>query len=846
MLVERDSQLAVLRDVVESSRREGAGRLAFVTGEAGAGKSSLVRALLREYEGVVGSCDSLRTARPWGPALDWAHVCDTGLARSIRGGLAPAAVLDGVLTMLAGAPPVVVLEDAHWADDATVDLLLFLGRRLPRLRSAVVVTFRPDEVPDGSALALALGDLATARPVRVPVPALTCDGVAVLTRGTGTSPEELVQRTGGNAFFVTECLNSGEEVPTTVRAAVLARVHRLSDDVRTAVCAVSVAPGRAELWLTKALGVEAVALDAGVAAGVLVAEAGGVRFRHELAREAVHEALLVGERRELHRKALTALTSRAPVDAARVTHHAVEAGDDAAIRRYAPLAATAAEAAGARTEAVAHLELALAHDAEDCPGLLVRLGDQCEVLGRHADSVRAFRQVIALTADDRARAAVLLKLWNPLSFAGHLVEALAAIEEAVALLEPLPLGPELALAYAQRCSHLMLSRRLHEAEQWGQRALALAVQQEDLETLLYTQIQSGVALLMLGNDEGLPRLRAGVDTARNNGVHRLVGFGLSQLGCGGGEVRRYVEAVPALREAMAYAEQHELGSRGLYSAAWLGRCLVEQGQWDEATTVLAEVLRSRRAEGVTVITALTAVGRLRSRRGDPDPWGPLDEALALARHTGHLQRLWPVVAARAEAAWFERRLDDELVHVVDVYDLARTLDQPWATGELALWLSRAGIDVAWDGTAPPYSLLLQGRNVEAAQVWEDLGCPYDVSDALAHSATDIDQLRALGGFHALGAAPAAKLLVERRREAGRAVPRGPNGATRGNAAGLTDRELEVLALVVQGRSNPDIASALHLSTKTVGHHVSHVLAKLGVRSRAEAASVAVGQAMLKR
>lgn len=846
MLVERESQLAALRDVVDSARRDNSGRLVFVTGEAGAGKSSLVRALLQEYEGLVGACDSLRTARPWAPALDWAQACDAGLARSIREGLPPAAVLDGVLTMLAGAPPVVVLEDAHWADDATVDLLLFLGRRLPRMRSAVVVTIRADDVPDGSPLALALGDLATTRPLRVPVPALTRDGVAVLTRGSGAGPEELFQRTGGNAFFVTECLNSGEELPITVRAAVLARLHRLSDDARSAACAVSVAPGRTELWLAEALGVRAAALDAALAEGMLIAEPGAVRFRHELAREAVHDALLRGERRELHHKALLALTLREPLDAARATHHALEAGDVAAVGRYAPLAANVAEAADARREAVAHLELALAHDPDDRAGLLIRLADQCDVLGRHADSIEAYQQAIALTWDDRARAGLLLKLWNPLSFGGDLGLALAAIDRALALLEPLPPSRELALAYAQRCAHMMLARRLHEAEQWGQRALDLSAEQDDLETRVYAQIQSGVALLMLGSGEGLQRLSTGIEMARAEGIHRLVGLGLSQLGSGGGEVRSYREAVPALREGIAYAEQHELGSRGLYSAAWLGRCLVEQGQWDEATTVLAGVLRSSRVEGVTVITALTAVGRLRARRGDPDSWGPLDEALVLARRTGHLQRLWPVVAARAEAAWFEGRLDDELIHVVAVYEVARTLDQPWATGELALWLSRAGMDVVPEGAAAPYSCSLQGRHAEAAQVWEDLGCPYDAADALAHSAADTDQLRALAEFQALGAAPAAKLLVERRRVAGRTVPRGPNGATRGNSAGLTDRELEVLTLIVQGRSNPDIALALHLSTKTVGHHVSHVLAKLGVRSRTEAAAAAVGQGMLKR
>jgi DNA-binding CsgD family transcriptional regulator/tetratricopeptide (TPR) repeat protein len=707
----------------------------------------------------------------------------------------------------------------------------------------LVITYRPDAVPSGSPLALALGDLASAPPLRVPVPALTRDGVARLAAGSGIDAAELFARTGGNAFFVSECLSSGDTLPATVREAVLARVHRLPPAAVTAAQVVSIFPGRAEASLVDELGATVAGVDAATEAGVLVGEPGYVRFRHELARAAVQDSLTAARRRSLNRAALQLIEARTLVDPARATHHAMEAGDIGAALRHAPDAARAAELAGARREAIAHLELAVQVGAElpvaTRRELLVRLADHCEVVGRHARAIEAYRQALALTEEPRGRAEILLRLWNSLSFAGHLDPAAEALDQAIELLEGLPPGRELALGYAQRCSHLMLSRRLRAAEPWGRRAMALAAAHEDVETLAYTQIQSGIALFMTGDDDGLARVQDGIDTARRREIHRLVAHGLSQIGSGGGEIRRYDLAIPALRECIGYAEQHELGSRGLYSAAWLGRCLLESGRWDEATALLTDVLRSPRAEGVTVLTALTALGRLRARRGDPDLWRPLDEALELATRTGHLQRLWPVTAARAEAAWLEGRLGDELDRVLRLHELARGLDQPWATGELALWASRGGAHVSPDGAAEPFALSLAGRAAEAAACWQTRGCPYERADALAHSGEDRNELEALGIWQSLGARPAARWLTDRRRAAGRAVPRGPNASTRGNAAGLTGREVEILQLVAQGLRNPQIAERLHLSPKTVSHHVSHVLAKLGAGTRTEAASIAV-------
>jgi DNA-binding CsgD family transcriptional regulator len=246
------------------------------------------------------------------------------------------------------------------------------------------------------------------------------------------------------------------------------------------------------------------------------------------------------------------------------------------------------------------------------------------------------------------------------------------------------------------------------------------------------------------------------------------------------------------------------------------------------------------------IVALTVLGRLRARRGDPDADSALAEAWELAVDTGELQRLWPVAAARAEHAWLTGRPDAVPGLVAEPFQLARRIGHPWAVGELAFWLWRAGaLDLTAgppDGVARPYALQIAGDWRAAAEAWQRLGCPYEQAVALADGDTETDLLAALDLLERLGARPAADAVASRLRELGvTRLPRRHRRATLANPAGLTARELEVLGLLGAGLRNADIAGRLHIAEKTVDHHVSAILAKLGVRSRRDAARVAAAR-----
>ena len=372
-------------------------------------------------------------------------------------GARPYDVAAALLRELAAGPSVVVLEDVHWADEATLDVIRLAGRRVGDVPALLVLSYRDDGLDRSHPLRIVLGDLpGSDRVTRLELAGLSPRAVAELAGPAGVDAGELHRWTAGNPFFVTEVLAAGTGlVPHSVRDAVLARAARLGGAAREVLDAAAVVPGPAELWLLDALApAAAAALDECLGSGMVVLAGGRVEFRHEIARQVVEESLPPGRRAGLHRAALAALAGQAAPDLARLAHHAEAAGDADAVLRFAPAAAERAAAAGARREAAGLYARALrfaeragAGRAGRAAGAVRRRG----VLHRHGQA--GDRGAAGGGGDPpgaggpaaagRRAAPAAIQLGKD----GALAEARAALSEAVAVLEQLPPGPELARTY---------------------------------------------------------------------------------------------------------------------------------------------------------------------------------------------------------------------------------------------------------------------------------------------------------------------------------------------------------------------------------------------------------------
>lgn len=856
-LLEREAHLEALHGALsEASGRHGC--IALVSGEAGIGKTSLVT----HFAGVQpsasrilwGACDSLFTPRPLGPLYDIAHPHLPDLLELLEAGSDRLTVARALLSALeeSSSTSIVIIEDLHWADEATLDLLKFLGRRIQRVAVLLILTYRDDEIGPRHPLRILLGDLATAAAHRrISLRGLSQTAVREMAAGRDIDPLLLHRQTNGNPFFVTEVLaNKASGIPLTVRDAVLARAARLSHSGRGVLEAAAVIGPRVEPWLLMEMtGAESTATEECMAVGILQAKASSLAFRHELARQTILEATSPQQKLVLHRLALNALRA-SPLgrgNLAGLAHHAEEANDHQAVLKYAPQAARQAAAASAHRQAAAQYARALRF-AKDLPAadradLLEAYASACLIVDDIARGVESRQEAVRIRREsgDRLKEGENLSLLaRDLVRIGRNAQGERAIRDALEILEGLPPGPQLGIAYMHQAALRMLDRDHAEAVAWGDNAIALAERFGDIETVVEAHNAAGTALLMAGDARGRPRLERAMELARAAGLDHAVASALVNLGSGCGELYQFALADRYLAEAIAFGVERDLDYQSVYSLAWQALSHLYQGRWEQAAEVASGVSRLPGAAAISRIMALLALGRLRTRRGDPGAWNALDEAMTLADQTGTLQRIAPVRAARAEAAWLAGDRLRALEEANAAYELAVSKKHPWFTGELAFWRRQAGQEVdtpLW--TAIPYALQLAGEWQKSAHEWERLNCPYEQARALA-GGDKAAQLAALQIYERLGAAPAAEHLRSELRSAGvRGIPRGPRPATLENIHGLTPRELEVLSLVVQAQSNAEIAARLSLSTRTVEHHVSAILSKLGVQSRGEAIATAL-------
>jgi DNA-binding CsgD family transcriptional regulator/tetratricopeptide (TPR) repeat protein len=860
-LLERDDVLDDLRRALAQAA-DGHGRLVLIAGEAGVGKTAVVEAFCGEPNLRVlrGACDPLFTPRPLGPFTDIADEAGGELGAVLESGGSAHDLVSALLGETSRRrPTIVVLEDVHWADEATLDALRLLARKVDRAAVLVLVTYRDDELDRTHPLRGVIGELATRNAVdRISIEPLSQEGVAALARDADVDTSELYRKTGGNPFFVTEVLAAGDgAIPPTVRDAVLARAGRLSEAARNLLEAVAVAPPHVDVPLLDALaGEDAGTLDECLAAGMLAASPTTVGFRHELTRLSLEEAIEPRRRLALHRRALAALAKppHGGPDAARLAHHAEAAGDAEAVLRYAPAAGARASALRAHREAAGQYARALRFadslDPEARAELLERHSDACYLTDRCYDAIDAVEQALEVyrTTGNRSKEGESLSLLSQLQMCpASSVEAEPAGRRAVEVLEELPPGPALAMAYANLAAIRLNVEDAEGTAKWAGRAIELAERLDETVPLVHALNSLGVMEFLLDGPEHREKVERSLELARDHGleVHILRAYGNMAWAAVRHRAHDLAEQYHAAGLAIAAEPDYDLWRLNLLATRSVLE--LEQGRWDEAADSAGLAMSDPRSSPLPRILGGVVLGLVRARRGDPSARPLLEEALELAAPSGELQRIAPASAAGAELAWLngDSGAIDEIT--APALSLAVERGAPWLVGQLACWRRRAGLDEAVAIAVPePHALELAGKPEEAAAAWDGLGCSYDAALARAGSDSVVTLRRAHDELVELGAQATAAVVARRLRERGvRGIARGPRSSTRANAALLTARELDVLRLMSDGLSNAAIAERLFLSVRTVHHHVSSILRKLDVGRRGEAVAAARRLALLQ-
>jgi DNA-binding CsgD family transcriptional regulator len=852
-LLEREASLAELHHLL-SDAGDRRGRILFLGGEAGVGKTSLVEAFCRQVaddvESIRSSCDALSTPGPLNSVRPHAQALGVTFEPQLREGLVRDELFHAMFEAIDRRDTTMLMvgEDAHWADEASLDLVRYIGRRIDSLPLLLIITYRDDEVGPYHPLQRILGDLATAPGYRrMSLLPLSEAAVRALAAGSDIDPSTLYQQTGGNPFYVTEVLAAGRDVvPTTVSDAALARASRLSPNARFVLGTAAVLGGTVDLDLLAGMAGSALdEIEECLASGLLRLDRDALMFRHQLGRDAIYNAIIPPRRRMLHGRALALLRELPNRDEhlAELAHHAELAGDRDATLEFAVAAAEQAREMRSHREAAQQyaraLRLANSLASAERALLLEGWSYECYLTNQLADAIDGRRAAVEIWREhgNLLKESENLRWLSRVSwFAGRNAEAGDAARTALAVLEPVPPGPQLAWAYSNMSQLAMLAFDRDGAVFWGERAIALAEQLGDREILVHALTNVGSARMNAGDARGRDQLEHSLGMALEAGLEYHAARAWTAVSSSSVLLLQLTRARTYLADGIAYTTDRDLDSLRLYMTAWRAVLRLHEGDWPGAEVDCAAVLEQPRSVAVSKIVALATRGRLRARRGEADAMAALDESLALANPT----HIGMVCAARAEAAWLAAEPMGDATGIRELLrDIADRLN-PWERGEITWWLRQSGDATVPDGElAEPYALQIAGDWLAAAETWESLGCPYEAARARLMSADEATLRAALATFERLGAAAAVTKARQRLREIGAtASHRGPNRTTRVHPAGLTAREAEILALICDGCTNREIAERLFLSPKTVEHHVTAVLAKLGVPSRRDAIRVA--------
>lgn len=840
-LVEREGQLAQLLDAVQSAE----GKVVFLQGEAGSGKTSLIRAfraqLDHRYDVRLGRCEPLSTPTPLGPLYEMLPTFSDEVNRLLHAGKDRAALFAAVFAEIAAGRSVTVFDDAHYADEATVDLVRYLGRRIRDTSATLVCAYRPGEIDRTHPLRAVPGELGDAG-MRVELGALSVDGVRVLAEGVDVDPIQVYSASGGNPLFVTQLLaHPGEDLPVSLADAVISLAQSLPPAAWELLDIMGLAPDGLPVRLLDDIGVGA-ELDRAVSVGLLEVDGDRVRCRHDLIRLALESNIAPATRLRIHRRLLDALEGRATsaVDVSVLAHHAVEAGSAEEAIGYSIEAAQRAASDGSHREAAAHYANALRFEGhmDEVRRLETRKAYSYELYltGELEEAWVQARWVHDHAADDGERGRALRWMSRLAWFLGRREDALRDGHLAVEILEQAGSNRhELAYAYSNLSQLAMLDDNADDVHEWGEKALDLARADGDLEVVVHALNNIGTAVVKRSGDSR--DIEESLEIALANGLSEHAARAFTNLSYNLLWQRQTDRAEEVLQRGLAFCEDEDLETWWWYMRGPQARLLIERGEWDRAEGLIRAILDTQSAP-LMRHDALVARARLLLRHGGDGVQEAVDAAIETGRGIGEYTRLVLAASVAAEAAWSGHSVGDDR-WITQVLDAAMTRGDRWAATELAFWHLHSGTETSAEGVAEPLVREIAGDYEGSRAAWAEAGSIIHGAIAQAWS-RDPEAIRsALETLADVGAHGSARSLRSALRDLGvEGLPRGPIGSTRANPAGLTARQLDVLRCLDAGMSNSEIAEELYISPKTAEHHVSAIITKLGVTSRSSAVAAA--------
>ncbi|MDQ3279337.1 MAG: LuxR C-terminal-related transcriptional regulator, partial [Bacteroidota bacterium] len=832
----------------------GEGHALFIMGEAGIGKSSLVKAFLKSVKTCsytyTALCDFLFTPRPLGPIYDLALQISDSLAEAMR--TTPSRTELFALfakTLAEGAKTsVIVIEDIHWADEATLDFIKFFARRIQTTNCLLLLTFRDDEITPHHPLNNILGELTSTAFTRIHLAPLSKESVHTLACNAGYKGEDVYAITGGNPFYVSEVLASySTGIPENVKDTILSVYNRQNEITRKAWQLLAIMPEGLEYnyagtiderWLD--------AFDESLSKGIAVLRNDRLYFKHELYRRTIEASLSPIKQLELNKRVLTYFLSsfQETGEVQRIVHYAKNAAEKKLVFQFAPLAAKHAAAVGAHTEAaklyLAALENAPDHDSDKLVSLYEAYLYECYLTNQIQEAIRFQEKALQVWQKKEATLQIgnsyrfLSRLWW---FTGHRQEAEYYGLKAVQIFEALPVSKEKAMAFSNMSQLKMLSDEADEAVRWGQLAIEMAHLLGDDEILCHALNNVGTAQWKIPalQNTGRQNVEKSLLLSLRHSYHEHAARAYTNLISNNINSKDYPEAERYLAEGLHYCEERDLHSWIRYKLAWKAKLLLEKGAWQQAEEIAKRLTAAQSQVNIVKIGALTVQAVIAMRKGKPEGLSLLKEAKALAIETKEHQRIIPVLTACFEYEWLTGNALLTEPECTQFSAFVKSVNNPFVNMEAIYWWHKARPEDTRCGVElKKLDNLLQTETLlaKAHENWKS--CPYEKALFLFEGA-DEEKHSSLLLLDALGATTTAEKLRNLMRQVGiKRIPRGLRTSTKDNAANLTTRELDILRLLKTGARNKEIASRLYISPKTVDHHISSILFKLEVPSRIKA------------